>query len=70
MRQPLQIIRDICEKKKAQHTVPCQATMHEVTTELLEEMKEELREMCRAKIIEYHETLNSVAFNEIEDTNN
>lgn len=68
MRQPLQIIRDIEERKAKAGTTPTAATLTEIKREACDEILQELRQMCHAGILSYHRTINDYSFSEKEDT--
>ncbi len=56
------IISRIQDKKKEQGRVPGYATTEEIRKEINNDMLEGLRDLCRKHEIEYHKTLNNVAF--------
>jgi hypothetical protein len=56
------IIRRVQEKKSSGHHSPDYAMTEEIRKEINDDMLEGLRNLCRKHEIEYHKTLNNVAF--------
>lgn len=56
------IIRRVQEKKSSEHHSPDYVMTAEIRKEINDDMLEGLRNLCRKHEVEYHKTLNNVAF--------
>lgn len=63
MIDPIQIIRDIQTEKESAKVDPAYALFNEIMTKISEQVKKELNEAVAAGKLEFHKTLNNIAFN-------
>lgn len=56
------VVADIVNGKKLQRVVPNYALMENIKENILNDLIDTLREMCREHILDWHGTVNSVAF--------
>lgn len=54
------------KEKEAKGIVPTDVIFEEILLDVREQIKEEIRQLCREKKIEFHKTLNSTSFNIIK----
>lgn len=54
------------KEKEAKGIVPTDVIFEEILFDVREQIKEEIRQLCREKKIEFHKTLNSTSFNIIK----
>ena len=54
------------KEKEAKGIVPTDVIFEEILLDVREQVKEEIRQLCREKKIEFHKTLNSTSFNIIK----
>ena len=51
------------KEKEAKRIVPTYVVFEEILLDVREQVKEEIRQLCRERKIEFHKTLNSTSFN-------
>lgn len=51
------------KEKEAKGIVPTDVIFEEILLDVRSQVKEEIRQLCREKKIEFHKTLNSTSFN-------
>lgn len=51
------------KEKEAKGIMPTDVIFEEILLDVREQIKEEIRQLCREKKIEFHKTLNSTSFN-------
>lgn len=54
------------KEKEAKGIVPTDVIFEEILLDVREQIKEEIRQLCRERKIEFHKTLNSTSFNIIK----
>ena len=54
------------KEKEAKGIVPTGVIFEEILLDVREQIKEEIRQLCRERKIEFHKTLNSTSFNIIK----
>lgn len=54
------------KEKEAKGIVPTDVVFEEILLDVREQIKEEIRQLCRERKIEFHKTLNSTSFNIIK----
>lgn len=50
-------------KKEAKNVEPAGVLFEEILADVRNQVKEEIRQLCREKKIEFHKTINSTSFN-------
>ena len=50
-------------EKEAKNIEPPHVLFEEILADVREQTKEELRQLCKEKKVEFHKTLNSISFN-------
>ena len=51
------------KEKEAKGIMPTDVIFEEILLDVREKIKEEIRQLCRERKIEFHKTLNSTSFN-------
>ena len=51
------------KEKEAKGVMPTDVIFEEILLDVREQVKEEIRRLCRERKIEFHKTLNSTSFN-------
>lgn len=51
------------KEKEAKGIMPTDIIFEEILLDVREQVKEEIRQLCRERKIEFHKTLNSTSFN-------
>lgn len=59
----LEIVRQIEQERKDSHTVPSYACFVDIQRAVNEKVKEELNSAVKDGVLEFHRTLNGIAFN-------
>ena len=54
------------KEKEAKGIMPTDVIFEEILLDVREQIKEEIRQLCRERKIEFHKTLNSTSFNIIK----
>lgn len=54
------------KEKEAKGIMPTDVVFEEILLDVREQVKEEIRQLCRERKIEFHKTLNSKSFNIIK----
>ena len=54
------------KEKEAKRIMPTDVILEEILLDVREQIKEEIRQLCRERKIEFHKTLNSTSFNIIK----
>ena len=54
------------KEKEAKGIVPTDVIFEEILLDVRNQIKEEIRQLCRERKIEFHKTLNSTSFNIIK----
>lgn len=57
-------------EKEAKNIEPSGVLFEEILSDVRNRVKEEIRQLCREKKIEYHKTINSTSFKIIKEQNN
>ena len=55
-------IKEIQEQKDSEHIVPNYACYVQITNSIIGDVQKSLNELCRNKVITYHQLLNDKAF--------
>lgn len=57
-------------EKEAKNIEPTGVLFEEILLDVRKQVKEEIRQLCREKKIEFHKTINSTSFNIIKNNKN
>lgn len=57
-------------EKEAKNIEPTGVLFEEILSDVRNQVKEEIRQLCREKKIEFHKTINSTSFKIIKEQNN
>ena len=61
------IIKQINERKKSVHTEPTSALFSEISEKVSKEIKKEINELVKGNRVVFHQTINSLSFDAVED---
>lgn len=62
-----EIIKSINEEKKGKRLHPTSALFSEITVAVTAAVKKEINELVKNKLVVYHQTINSLSFDAVED---